>query len=110
MRYAAIALILLGRTGFAQECPPPNSELSQLIQTDQYWFEAHASDGAVGDIVPVTISLHSTLPNPGWLAMDLVLCHDPNMVEIVGEPIYGEEFLSLLGVGGVFFLPVNEIT
>ena len=109
MRNNAFAVFFVfGARSFAQECPPLSIDPSYFIQSDEYWLEARGADGAIGDVIPVTISLHSQLPNPGWIALDVALCHDPQALEIVGEPIYSEELLSLIGVFGIYFYPVDE--
>ncbi|MBI4586503.1 MAG: hypothetical protein HY717_21035 [Planctomycetes bacterium] len=86
----------------------PNS--TWYVHTDKYWLEMESASGAAGDVAGVSLILHSQLENFGWLGAQVTVCHDPAVAEIVGEPIYSADFLSLLGAGGVQFHPVDEGT
>ena len=79
-----------------------------LVETDEYRLVAKSTTGAKGDVVPVTLWLHSNLENPGWISMAASVCHDPDAVEIVGEPEFSDEFTALLSVGGVLYFVVDE--
>ena len=50
---------------------------------------AESAEGANGDVVPVTLWLHSNFENPGWVSLAVSVCHNPDAVEIVGLGIDG---------------------
>jgi len=104
----ALCVILANHCAAAEDCPPTSSTVR--IETDDYSFAAESAAGAVGDVVGITVSLRSRVVSPGPLSMALAVCHDARTAEILGTPMYTDEFLSLLGPGGVHFLPVNQDT
>ena len=73
------------------------------VWTDQFAFIIESGSGAVGDVVGVTVFLRSSLDFSieRSIGMEIVVCHDVLVADIVGEPIYTEEFLSMLGHAGV---------
>ncbi|MGH2726194.1 MAG: hypothetical protein ACRDKS_04375 [Actinomycetota bacterium] len=76
--------------------------------TSKFWFEAESASGARGDVIGVTISLHYAPDfDMEFNSISLVACHDPSKAEIVGEPVYSEEFLSRNPLV-LQFVPVQE--
>ena len=88
----------------ADDCVVPGAKYPP-IWTDQFAFSIESGSGAVGDVVGVTVFLRSSLDFSGErsIGMGIVVCHDVLVADIVGEPIYTEEFLSMLGHAGVRF-------
>ena len=82
--------------------------MDYLVETDTYRLVATSVSGAKGDVVPVTLWLYSNLENPGWISFSASICHNPDLVELVGEPEFSDEFATLLGVGGALYFPVDE--
>jgi dockerin type I repeat protein len=76
----------------------------QRRDTDDFSLEAQSASGAAGDVVGVTFTLRSRMKDSNEFMLSV--CHDPEVAEIVGKPMYTEEFLSL--TNGVLFIPVNE--
>jgi hypothetical protein len=76
--------------------------------TSKYWFEAESVSGASGDVVGVTFTLHAAtdfdVPIP---SVELAVCHDPLVAELVGGPVYSEEILERNPIQTLFF-PVDE--
>jgi len=79
----------------AQKLCPENLSPGTWCMTSQFWFQAESASGASGDVVGVTITLHYA---PEFVFefddMYLAVCHDPSMAELVGGPVYSEEFLA----------------
>ena len=107
-----LLLVLACSVLYSQVCPPRTDGdvpgAPYVIDTDEYSFVAAGPDGAVGDVIPVTLSLVSELENRGGLYFQLSLCHDSARLEIVGEPFVSEEFEALLGPFGVQALRIDE--
>ena len=82
--------------------------MDYLVQTDSYRLVAESAEGANGDVVPVTLWLHSNFENPGWVSLAVSVCHNPDAVEIVGEPEFSDDLAEILGVGGALYFPVDE--
>lgn len=83
---------------------------TRIVETDEYAFVAQPASGAVGDVVPVTISLRSQLPDPGspdYYFFLLSLCHDPARAELVGAPVYDSAFQELCSPI-IVYTPVEE--
>jgi len=80
------------------------------VWTDQFAFIVESGSGAVGDVVGVTVFLRSSLDfsSERAIGMEIVVCHDVLVADIVGEPIYTEEFLSMLYYYGVHFRALNS--
>lgn len=91
--------------GLEPTCPPL---LDEMIETADLSLEIGSSSGAAGDVVPVTVVLHSKLNGPGGLHMSLSVCHDPDVAEVVGDPVYTDEFLSILWGGAFLFFAIDE--
>jgi hypothetical protein len=114
---ALAALTSLFHPSFAQEdpCPIPrpnelreDPDLDYLIETDEYWLEIEDATGAQGDVVGVSFLLHSRFSREGFPYLFLAVSHDPEVAEIVGEPIYTDELLSLLAPAqSLIFAPVD---
>jgi len=109
-----IALLAASSRAIGQTCPPEETSHldphgTAIVGTDQYVLSVGSASGAVGDVVPVTLVLHSELAHAGRpLNLDIALCHDPAVTELVGAPIYTDEFISLLGVWGATFFSIDE--
>lgn len=101
-------LLLLGARSLSQECPPSGPEFSPIVETDDFWIEVQGSDGAVGDVVPVTLTLTSRLVNPEFLSSSIALCHDPDVAELVGAPVFHDELASMLTPGGLVYVPIAD--
>jgi hypothetical protein len=112
----------LRNDGFCDEdgpCPLPASpwwdpdpaSLDYLVETEDYSLQIDSSSGAVGDVVGVTVSFSSKLEfqNEIYLGLDITVCHDPIVAEIIGQPTYTDEFLSVIpGLFGSQFYAVDE--
>jgi len=114
-RVSLLLFIVSCRFLGAEDCPRPQwvegyaaPTLDYLKETDQFSFEIDSASGAVGDVVGVTAFLHSQLAVPGILSLEVTVCHNPEVAEIVGKPVYTEEFLSLVGPMMMTFMSVNE--
>jgi hypothetical protein len=115
---AALALTCLFHPAFSQEgpCPIPrpnelreDPDLDYLIETDEYWLEIEDASGAQGDVVGVSFLFHSRFAREGFPYLFLAVSHDPEVAEIVGEPIYTDDLLSLLAPAqSLIFAPVDE--
>lgn len=86
--------------------PPKNIENPQMptdfvIYTDEYFFSVSSASGSKGDIVGVSLWLQSNMVIGDILTV--TLSHDPEIAEIVGDPVYSDEMLSLLGWFILFF-------
>src|SRR5438093_4897344 len=94
------------------DCPPQNrpgpSPTTETVLTDAYSIEFSSASGAVGDVVAVPVILNSQIENPGFISLDLAICHDSTISEVVGAPLYTDEFLSLLDSSGASLYPVEE--
>lgn len=118
-RYAPQILAVLGAAfflggwkGVGQECPSPAFDgegfsLDYFVETDDVLVMAESGAGAAGDVVPITLLLRSRVVNLGWIWLNLAVCHDPEVAELTGEPVYSEEFLSIAGLPGPLFYPVG---
>ncbi len=71
------------------------SQTTTHCMSSKFWFEAEAASGARDDVVPVTIALHYA-PDLDFEfnSIVLVVCHDPSLVELVGDAVYSEEILA----------------
>jgi hypothetical protein len=92
------------------EEPPPPGPGPVIVEHADFSLSIDAAAGAVGDVVEVSVLFGSRLASPNGFLLSMAVCHDPRFVEILGEPAYTDEFLSLLGAMGVAFLPVEEGT
>ena len=100
-------------TGFAMawvlgedECPILNP-YHVYQETDQFELHAESAAGAVGDVVPVTISMRCFIDSMvGSTGMDLAICYDPKVAVPVGKPLFNDEFTAL--TGSIDTWPVNE--
>ncbi|MBI4602424.1 MAG: hypothetical protein HY721_10745 [Planctomycetes bacterium] len=91
-------------------CPKnsPTPEASTSCRTSQFWFEAESASGAQGDVVGVTISLHFAPDfDFEFTSIDLAVCQDPLLAELVGEPVYSEEVLTRDPIV-IDFVPVRD--
>lgn len=110
--FPGLALAIIPLT-VAAECPPTNrpsaSPGMEVVETDAYALSVTSATGAAGDVVGVTVALRSELVPEGFLNdMQVTLCHDPAVAELVGQPAYTDEFLTLLGSYGAQFLPIDQ--
>ncbi len=104
-----IGLVVSPRAhGQIPACERPGTK-DFLSNTEEYSFRADAAAGAVGDVVPVTISIQSRLPHLGPASMwfSVLVCHDPAVAEIVGGPLYPSEFLGMSN-SFIDFIPIEE--
>ena len=63
--------------------------------TSQSWYEAESVSGASGDVVGVTFWLtYAAGFDVNVNALDFAVCHDAEIVELVGGPVYAEAFLD----------------
>ena len=99
-----VAVTILATGPLRSECPLPVN----IVETDEYSLALEPAEGAVGDVVGVSLTLRSNLENRGWIAMMDNVCHDPEVAELVGAPVYTSELLSLLGPQGAQFWEVDE--
>jgi hypothetical protein len=76
--------------------------------TDEFWFEADSASGAQGDVLGVRFTLKAEpdfeFPLGG---IDIAVCHDPSIAEVVGEPIFSEEILSR-SPAQIAFFPIDH--
>jgi hypothetical protein len=87
--HAILAAASLSLLLFAPVCragDPDCSNGTEVIETGDYFLEVESAAGAVGDVVGVAVKLHSRLENPGWIALGLALCHDPEVAEDADTP------------------------
>ena len=109
---ALLVSTLLGPAALSENCPPvpppvgPNTT-HVYVEDANYEFTASSASGAVGDVVAINVALRSGISSLNGLAGTMVAEHDPEVLELVGAPIYASEFLSRLGMG-VLFVPVDE--
>ncbi len=98
------------------QCPPEdisdiNPSATAVVHTNGYAFSIGSASGAVGDVVALSVAVRSEFPHEGRpMALELAVCHDPEVAELVGAPLYTDEFTSLLGIVGLGFQPVDEDT
>ncbi len=92
----------------SQRLCPERSSPGTWCMTSKFWFEAESASGASGDVVGVTITLNYAQEfDFEFNHIELVVCHDPSIVEPVGGPVYSEEFLARDPLM-ITFVPVRE--
>jgi len=92
----------------SQRLCPEKLSPSTWCMTSKFWFEAEFASGASGDVVAVTITLHyAPAFDFEFNHIELVVCHDPSNAELVGGPVYSEEFLARDPLMATF-VPVRE--
>jgi len=86
----------------------PNPDLRRFLETEDLVLDAGSASGAAGDVIGITFSIRNELADRKFLALSIVVCHDPNHLKVLGQPVYSDELQSLLGFSGIGFYPVNE--
>jgi hypothetical protein len=88
----------------------PHSGDTNLLYRGDLRVSADSAAGARGDVVGVTIALESNVIPPGrWSSFELILSHDPEAAELVGDPDFTDELLSLLGPAGIATLAFENV-
>ena len=115
-RWLTLTLLLcLGlRTPVNSQAPCPGPTLKPGVVQPSYSMTIGSAAGVAGDVVGVTLAMQ---PKPdmaiiGYPLLDVVVCHDPTVAELVPmpeRPNLTDEFELLVG-GGASFLEVNEDT
>ena len=66
-------------------------------QTDNFYFSASSAEGAVGDVVPVDISLTvDEWRDHDLFGFEMVCCFDQSKMELVGAPVFSEYYDELV--------------
>ena len=65
----------------------------ELNYTDDFYISASSAEGVSEDVITIDLSLTIEKPNGSYLAgVILVASFDPQVVEILGEPVYSDSF------------------
>ena len=104
LKLTVLLIVAVVPLGWGAECPGPKwidglgLTMDYLKTTDEVSLTVGSAEGAAGDVVAVTLYLDSQLAVKYVIGFDVAVCHDPDAVELVGLPIYSEEFLEMGGL------------
>lgn len=91
------------------ECVDPEKIVPGVNEyTNEFYFGASSTDGAPGEVVGLDLSLTIQQFHPDFLnGAALVAAYNPGLAELLGEPVYAEDFWEF--GGPPFFFELAEV-
>jgi len=91
---AVLSLVSLIPSTSRGECRYPQPIIPGAFEyTNDFYFSASSTEGAPGEVVGVELILTIEQLHEGYLnGAGLVAAYDPTVADLLGEPIYSEEF------------------
>jgi hypothetical protein len=98
------------RPSFTGIAPNPEfDDRTSYLETDDYSLSIESASGAKGDVVAVTVAIASRLFVPtSWAGINLAICHESTLAELVGGPIFTEEVQSMVTPWGLVTRAANN--